>query len=304
MRSRSIAILPNAGLGNKLFPWAHAQVFGVINGINACAIGWTRPHIGPLLRGESQLRFYRRYLTQSGADLLASALLSAKGNIVRNAPLKQVDSTLLLNHLFVWNQAPHWSDYFYELREFRNLIKALIWKTIIPSVRLEVARIVPPVVAVHIRCGDFRQLQVGEDFNKVGGTRTPLEYFVAIIQEVRHCHGSTLPVMVFTDGHFSEIAAVLRLPAVQAAPRNSPITDLLLMSKAQLIITSASSTFGYWAGFLADSPLLLHPGHIHAPIRPESVNNSFFEGAALGSSSEWPDLLVRNIKKCGRELSL
>ena len=86
--------------------------------------------------------------------------------------------------------------------------------------------------------------------------------------------------------------SVLDLPSVRIAERNRPIFDLLQMSRAQLIIVSASSTFGYWAGFLSDSPVILHPDHIHASHRPAWINERYFEGAAMGPFEKWPEVLI------------
>src|SRR5262245_58768639 len=58
MKSVVLALLPNAGLGNKLFVWAKAGVFAHLNRLNSMVIGWTYPKIGPLLRGERSLRMY------------------------------------------------------------------------------------------------------------------------------------------------------------------------------------------------------------------------------------------------------
>jgi hypothetical protein len=98
------------------------------------------------------------------------------------------------------------------------------------------------------------------------------------------------------DGEASELKAALSLSAVQKAARDEAIFDLLLMSRAQLIITAASSTFGYWAGFLADAAVILHPDHIYAPHRPIWINKHSFEGRAIGSFASWPDLLGKNVK--------
>jgi hypothetical protein len=304
MRSRCIAVLPNAGLGNMLFPWAHAHVFGALNGLPACAIGWSRPHIGPLLRGH-RLRLYGRSFKQPLAEIAASAWLGARGRTVRNPAVQSVADNpgITSNHLFVWDEIPHWSDYFAALKPFRHIVKQRIWDTVNPSVRQRVMEARAPVIAVHIRCGDFRKLQAGEDFRQVGGARTPLEYFISTIQEIRRCCGTDLPVTVFTDGRLAEVQTVLDLPAVQIAVRNTPIFDLLLISRAQLIVVSASSTFGYWAGFLSDSPVLLHPDHIHASLRPEWLNARCFEGCAAGPFEKWPGLLVRNIKDLCRNLA-
>jgi hypothetical protein len=296
MRSRCIAILPNAGLGNMLFSWAHAQVFAALNDMPACSIGWSRPHIGPLLRGQ-RLRFYGRSLKQPLSGIVACGLLRARGKVVRNPPLQRiVDSpSLKRDHLFVWDKIPHWSDFFGELKPFRDLVKQRLWDTVNPTIRVRVVTAERPAIAVHIRCGDFHKLRAGEDFSCAGGARTPLEYFVSTIQEIRRCCGTDVPVTVFTDGRPAEMQSVLDLPSVRLAEGNKPIFDLLLMSRAHLIIVSASSTFGYWAGFLSDSPVLLHPDHIHASHRPGWINERYFEGAAVGPFETWPDLLVRNV---------
>jgi len=58
-------------------------------------------------------------------------------------------------------------------------------------------------------------------------------------------------------------------------------------------VTSAGSTFSYWSGFLADAPLIMHPDHIYAPIRPVSINERFYEGPLIPDNQ--PDLIVKNI---------
>jgi hypothetical protein len=186
---------------------------------------------------------------------------------------------------------------FETVRAHRDLVKQLIWSELKADLRQAVMRASAPTVAVHIRRGDFRELREGEDFRMVGGARTPLEYFTSVIQQIRICHGVDLPVMIFTDGYASEIKSVLALPAVNVAPTQAPMADLLLMSRAAIVVTSAGSTFGYWAGFLADAPVILHPDHIHAPHRPKMINDRYYEGPAVGPYKTWPDLLVRNIKE-------
>jgi len=302
MRSCSIALLPNAGLGNILFPWAHSRIFGAINEIAACAIGWNRLRPGPLLRGERRMRYYGNSFKESKSAIALSGLLSIKGTIVRNPNLERLDQRLRSDHLYVWDQIPHWSNYFGALKEYRDLVKELLWEALTPSLRRQVIEAPTPAVAVHIRRGDFRNLQLGEEFARVGSTRTPLEYFIELIHEIRRCCGFDVPVTVFTDGYASEIADVLALPCVRLAERNRPIVDLLLMSRAQLLIVSASSTFGYWSGFLSGGPIILHPEHIHASLRPQSINDEYFEGAAVGSCDAWPSLLIRNIQNLRDEL--
>ena len=62
MSGRVVALLPTAGLGNKLFVWAKAEVFAMLNDMSNDTMGWTWPKIGPILRNERNLRMYGRYI--------------------------------------------------------------------------------------------------------------------------------------------------------------------------------------------------------------------------------------------------
>src|SRR5229473_2140179 len=61
------AILPRTGLGNRLFPWARCRVFSFTNNVPMLSPRWAQLKIGPLLRGESDLRLYFN-LFKRGAD--------------------------------------------------------------------------------------------------------------------------------------------------------------------------------------------------------------------------------------------
>jgi hypothetical protein len=63
-------------------------------------------------------------------------------------------------------------------------------------------------------------------------------------------------------------------------------------------VPSAGSTFGYWAAFFSEAAVLLHPQHIHAPIRPADVNSRLFEGPTPAGVAECSTLLRDNIRSC------
>lgn len=100
---------------------------------------------------------------------------------------------------------------------------------------------------------------------------------------------------VFSDGRDDELADLLAMPSIQRAAPNCDIVDLFLLSRTGLVVASAGSTFGYWPGLLADSPLILHPDHIHAPSRPDDINERFYEGGPGQHAEAWPILLKQNI---------
>ena len=123
----------------------------------------------------------------------------------------------------------------------------------------------PPLIGVDVRRVDFRELVEGEEFADVGSVRTPLEYFVTVISNVRACAGWVIPVAVFSDGSDNELASVLALENVHRVPPMTDVGHLAFMARAEVIVASAGSTFSMWAGFLSEAALILHPDHIHAP---------------------------------------
>jgi hypothetical protein len=144
--------------------------------------------------------------------------------------------------------------------------------------------------------GDFLTLKPEADFSKAGNTRTPLGYFTNIIKCLRAVHGSQVPVTIVSDGSRDQLRELLTLPGVELGARQTAIVDILRMSRSKLLIPSAASSFGYWAGFLGDCAIIMHPDHIHKSIRPDSVNKMFYEGPAVGPAQQWPELLQRNIR--------
>lgn len=292
------ARLPRAGLGNMLFVWSRALVYAHLSGSCLITSSWTKPRVGPLLRGERSCRWYGGYFRElHRTSRLVKLWVLLTYPRIEEPSFESTQRDSASRVLYVFKRIPHWRDYFGEIRGHRELVRAKLYESVSDRHLESLSRIEPPVVGVHVRRGDFRHLRPGEEFAKVGLVRTPLSYFQDMIRSIRMINGSEVPVTVFSDGHDEELAALLAMPNVQRASSNADIVDLLLLSKSGLIVASAGSTFGYWAGFLADAALILHPDHIHAPIRPDDVNMRFFEGSPDRPAVEkWPSLLKRNIK--------
>ncbi|WP_315819857.1 hypothetical protein [Paraflavitalea speifideaquila] len=145
-----------------------------------------------------------------------------------------------------------------------------------------------PAIGLHIRMGDFRELKAGEDFNKVGAVRTPESYFIDMINLIRKINGAQLPVTIVTDGYRHELEGLLALQNIKIMEGNPDIVDMLVLSRSKIIITSASSTFSYWAGFLSDVPVIVHPSLRNLKLRPDG----FYEGPLEESNES----LVKYIK--------
>jgi hypothetical protein len=290
--------LPKAGLGNQLFPLLKAFTFGQINNLPVIVTGYNRLFIGPYLRGEKSKRNYRNYF------VFQKSVLGAQWDLWRNRHIKdlQVNEEPALQRLprpddgrqlYVYGAIPHWSDYFEGLRDHRDAVNTLLHQLLKPHIKKQVEKLPPPCIGVHIRMGDFRKLAAGEDFSKVGTVRTPEPYFIETIQAIRNIHGSDLPVSVFTDGYRHEFEQLFALKNISLVEGNVDIVDMLLLSKSNIIVTSAGSTFSYWSGFLANVPLIVHPDHLHASIRPAVANKHWYEGPFDHNSS----LLVQSIQR-------
>lgn len=291
------ARLPRAGLGNMLFVWSRALVYAHLTGSVLMTSSWTKLRVGPILRGERSRRWYGGYFReQHKTSRLIKLWVLLTYPRIEEPTFEFAQCDPASRMLYVFNRIPHWRDYFVGIRDHRELIRAKLYESVSDRYMKSLNTLEPPIVGVHVRRGDFRELQPGEEFAEVGLVRTPLSYFQDVISSIRMIHGSEVPVTLFSDGYDDELAALLAMPNVHRASSNPDIVDLLLLSRSRLIVASAGSTFGYWAGFLADAPLILHSDHIHAPIRPDDVNTRYFEGGIGQPVEGWPALLKQNVR--------
>lgn len=295
MQPIAIALLPNAGLGNKLLVWARCMAFAQLNGLSAYVIGWNYPKIGPILRRERRDIFYGQYLNMPALSGRVCALLKSIHMDRRYEPVIE-HFNLEKNTAYVFTKVPHWSDFFGSIHPVRSFVVHAFSQVMSPSVRAAMDKLPPPLIAVHVRRGDFRALLASEKFAEVGGVRTPLEYFVTSITNLRACAGWLAPATVFSDGSDAELRPLLALENVHWAPAMADLGHLALMARAQVIVASAGSTFSMWAGFLSEAALILHPDQIHAPVRPANLHDRFYEGPAVGKWNNWDASLIKKVQ--------
>jgi hypothetical protein len=196
----------------------------------------------------------------------------------KEPPLEKIKLSINKPATFVFAEIPHWADYFAGLKDHRELVQRLLQDVISPEIISKINQLEGPCIGVHCRMGDFRKLKPNEDFKKVGTVRTPEDYFIEVINELRKKNNRDLPVSVFTDGYKREFKKLLSMKNITFVEGNRDIVDLLLLSKSKVIITSPGSTFSYWAGFLSNAPLIMHPDHIYKSVRPSSVQVPIYEG--------------------------
>lgn len=281
-----VCILPRAGLGNQLFPLMHAAVFAFVNSLPLTVIGYHHLKLGPYFRCEKTKRSYSGFFTFE-KNILSELLDRYKINrwkksrvFISEPLLEKVYNDSGQKRVYIFEKMPTYHDYFFHLRPHRDLVLYLLHGLLSKKILHELASLKPPDIGVHIRMGDFRKLKSGESF-KGGHVRTPESYFMKIISGIRQFSGESNVVHIFSDGRRSEFSELFTLPFIELIEGNSDLVDLLLLSKSKIIVISTGSTFSYWAGFLSDAYMIMHPDHIHARIRPEVTENSPFEGSFL-----------------------
>ena len=295
-----LARLPRAGLGNKLFVWAEALVFARLNGLPLVVAGWCQPQVRHWWRS-GDLRFYWNYLKPwQELSRWRQWQLRRTGTVVRQPPIEALPA-LPQGTLFEFATIPHWKTCFEALVPHRELIRSELLKHLTHARQREIAAVPKPVICAQVRLGDFRPLRANEQFSHVGGVRTPMDYFVSMVEEIRRLRGADVPVTVVSDGRPQELEPLLRLPNTWHHRGRTSIADLMLMAHSQLLICSAGSTYSQWGGFLGTPILLQHPEHFHYCCRPPQDREQVFEGAVWpNEAQQWPELLKQGISRLDR----
>jgi hypothetical protein len=290
------ANLPRGGLGNKMLVWARALVFAQINGLPLFVSRWAEVKLGPYLRGEKSKRQYWGYFSRENVPgIIQRILFYCLYKKVHEPSIDKTSSSVVGKRLYVYDRVPDWVDYFNGLRGHEDLIRESFFSTLTVKYRDILSHNKAPVVAVHIRRSDFRELNPGEIHGSDCNVRTPIHYYIRAIELIRSEAGQVLPVTIFTDGHEEDVLELLALPDVTLADSNPDIVDLLLMSRAKCIVVSAGSTFSYWAAFLSDALVVTDPGH-QITIRSDDLRAKFFEGP-VHDQLHLSELFRKNIRK-------
>lgn len=277
-----ICKLPKAGLGNQLFPLMKAKLFAHLNGMPLIVSNYHQVKIGPWLRNDRSKRNYSGFFTFQKSIL---------GELIDKWKISKLDSDLQqiepvvrkiegdnLGSSYLFWDMPHYTNYFEGLNENRELVTQLLYDIIVSGIKERLNNLQSPTIGVHIRRGDFREPEVGEELGRRGILRTPESYFVDMINSIRKVHGDFLSVTVFSDAAKNELPELFKLPNVSMVEGNNDLEDLLLLSRSKIIIASAGSTFSYWSGFLSDAPIIMHPTYVGIKIRPENVRDQLYEG--------------------------
>jgi hypothetical protein len=297
------AVLPKAGLGNKLFPWARCRVFSLEHGISIMAPSWTQLKLGPLVRRDRDARVYSN-LFKSAPPGHVSGVRRLWVRLIASRSVDEPDDLHLppihsgTNQVVVFRGE---RDHFHSLTGWDEvLLEELKAMTRERWVRCA-DQLGEVAIGIHVRRGDFVEASSEADFIMRGAIRTPIEWFVESLRKIRQIHGCAVPAVVVSDAPDGAIAALLDEEAVTRANTGSAIGDLLLLSKAKLLIASGGSTFSGWAAFLGQMPTVAYPGQSLewfgiVPMRGQYIGE-------WRHQTEAPPLLVDQTLKLGQPVS-
>ena len=271
------AVIPRAGLGNSLFPWARAEVFRRRFDLPMLSPVWFKPMLGPTLRRETDKRFYWR-LFQPGDYTRGSARLAAwcRGPRVRepenwfagakfNLPGEGV---MIFRGLKPLNSDV---DYFLPMWGQGAVLRQRLGVICRPAALRGVSGPDEPFIGVHVRRGDLSR-DLSDPRNPI---HCPPAWFADSLRSLQRLEElRDLPIRVMTDGGAEDRRHFAGLPRVQFVDAGNAIANILLMAQATVFLGTGYSTFSRWISFLGGMPTFYFPGYV-----PPAMGNAAYSGA-------------------------
>jgi hypothetical protein len=261
-------MMRGAGLGTRLFTWARCALYAQEHGVPMLAPRWVQPRLGPLLRGGIDMRSYTRQI------LLLGLFKAAPGDITGLQAARLRARAPRLPEPERWQQKPStaapgtglvvFSGYgqgFQDLNGYDHLLLECLraitqerWLTLVDQVT-------EPFIGINVRLGnDFRTAQSTQDYYTKGAIKTPLDWYIASLQQVRRYIGQPVKAIVVSDGTPAALSPLLELENVSFWRPGCAISDLLTLGKAKVLLAAGGSSFSAWAAFLGQMPTISHPG--------------------------------------------
>ena len=242
------------GLGNLLFPWARFILATQKHGLTPISPTWLQIKLGPILRKETDKRFYFNLFKKSPEEIsgIKKQIILLKYTFVTEDYVEYLKSSIppQQNNIKI--------IVFTGLRDYFNSIlteHASLYDELLKITRDEHKKGLTfdfrKSMSVHIRLGDFK-----------GSNATPFQWYINTLHKLRAELGRDWPIYIFSDGTDEELMPVMRLPNTTRLTFGSSLADLLALSKAHLLIGAAGSTFSQWASFLGRMPVIWPKGSL------------------------------------------
>lgn len=274
-RRKEVFVYPRlnrSGLGNLLVIWARAEVLAQRHGFRVLQPQWTQLKIGPLLRGERDLRYYTGLFQRKSFV----GGLRKRWVLARHTRFPEADARDL-------ERGRGGAGAVIEVHGLGNMFEPLLNHAEflhrrlnqIAAKRVQEEVIAEPTdydVACHVRRGDIPIMNQGE---KVVPWKTnkalPDSWFLNALSSIEEKLGFEPRVRIFSDGTDEDLRLLLQRPLTKRALPKSALADILCLARAPAILTTGSSSFSTWGVLLGQQPAAWYPSllqHVH-PQAPE-----------------------------------
>ena len=241
------AELPHSGLANKLFTWGRCKVFSSIHNVPMLATRWEQWTLGPLLRGELDLRWYRGLFQPSPSEIRAIKCTKFKFTMPRLAEPAQLNDRTYSKRQRGIVLFRGRTGFFAPLNGWHVYLRQELYSTV-QQQHLRLLRSIDTApIGIHIRCGDFPAEE-----------QTPVNWFVGALRHIREELGGSARAYVCSDASTRHLEPLLNEEGVELI-RNNALVELLLLSRSKILLASAGSTFSAWAAFLGQMPCIWRP---------------------------------------------
>lgn len=256
------------GLGNSLLPWARCIVASKKYKLPIIDPPWFNFKPGAWIRNEIDKRTYSGLFKKTGT-------MSEINRIYALCCFRRLSEELLIdyynkdldNHIIEFRGL---KNFFQPILNDYQLVKNELLKIVNNTIDIDRKDLaIEKCIVVHIRLGDFARSTVEGPKPGQDNHRLPIFWYKAKIEQLLQL----LPqckVLVFSDGADSELSEILSIENCFRIKSVNAISDLLLMTKAGVLIASGS-TFSMWASYLGRMPVIWFPGQIKQRLYPETT---------------------------------
>lgn len=260
------------GLGNRLFCWARAKVFSKLTGNKMLAPQWFHIRGASITRGGINYNnAIRKILLFDNFKSLKEEIRGIKKFLVKKK-YKAFKVKTIREALSITTYKPnskiitfvgHTQHDFEDLVPYRELINKELKKIAKTKWVKKAEEFNFPFIGVNVRMGkDFKSVDSINEFktNTSEFLRTPLYWYIDSLRKIREIIGKELPAVIISDGKKTDLQKILEEPNVILPNSKSAVSDILILSKAQILIGSGRSSFSAWASFLGQMPTVTIPG--------------------------------------------
>jgi len=236
------------GLGNRLWPWSRCKIFSRDHNAKMLAPSWfhfrTAPfRMGGIDYGKSlrKILLYKNFVSVHEIKGICKYKIKLSTKKLAEIELNDYDKE---NKLIVFEG---YGDFFGGLLGNREFIFNELLTITNKRDKLIYKNYPPYDIALNIRTGN--------DFPH----KSPIKWYVSLLIELKKIRPQLI-CKIISDGKEKDLKPLIEIEGVELVHSRSAILDLLILTKAKLIIGSGGSSFTAWGSFLSGAQTWIQKG--------------------------------------------